>query len=120
MDTLFRTDAAPYEESITLIGRDVTLKISPTQFIWNTGDGESFTTTTPGVTYDRSRSKSDYVSYKYLKPVKKLSPSVNVVWGAQYSVDGGPWQTVDGTVTTTGPGAPLRVREAVPVLTSGG
>ncbi|NYG57376.1 hypothetical protein BJ980_000299 [Nocardioides daedukensis] len=119
MDTLFSTRAEQYDQSLTLLGRNVTLRITPTQFVWNTGDGGSFTTTTPGIPYEKGRPMSDYVSYKYLQPAKRLTPSVNVVWRAQYSVEGRPWQPVNGTVTTTGPGAPLRVREAIPVLTSG-
>ncbi|MDT0203002.1 hypothetical protein [Nocardioides sp. AE5] len=119
LDTLFATDAVAFEEGFTLLGREVTLRITPVEFEWITGDGGSFTTTTPGMAYEQGRPMTDYVSWKYLQPAQALGPSVNVTWTAEFRIAGGDWLPVQGTVTTTGPAAELEVKEAVPVLVGG-
>ncbi|MDT0201090.1 hypothetical protein [Nocardioides sp. AE5] len=120
LETLFRTEAAPFEESVSLLGRQVVLRIRPVEFVWHPGDGSSFSTTSPGRVFEKGRPMSDYVSHTYPDVHEQVMVSVDVVWAAEYSVDGGPFLPVAGTVTTSGPGVGLQVKEAVPVLVSGG
>ena len=45
---------------------------------------------------------------------------VVVTWSAEWSLNGGPLQPVNGTVTTSGPATPLRIAEASPALSGSG
>lgn len=40
----------------------------------------------------------------------------DTTYTARLRVEGAPWRDIDGTVTTTGPTADLRIAEATPLL----
>ncbi len=114
-DTIFFTEAAPLTRTVTLLGQRVRLEIRPSRFDWVLGDGTSMTTTTPGAPYPARD-----VVHRYADAHRTVEHRVRVTWSARWSLDGGPSRPVDGTVTTTGPGTPLRVAEASPVLSGSG
>lgn len=118
-ETLYRTNAKAFTRSFRLLGQRVQLRITPASYTWVTGSGEKFSTTDPGVAYDESRPMSDYVSYNYEHPAEELHPRVDVTWTAQFRVGHGKWRRVQGSVTTTGPEADLKVIEARTVLLGG-
>ncbi len=111
-DTIFYVDAAQFQRTVTLLGRRVTLEITPSTFLWRHGDGTSTSTSNPGARYP-----SKDVVYRYQKAHRTVAHSVMIVWTARYRVGDGAWQPVPGTVTTTGPTTDLRIAEATPVLT---
>ncbi len=111
-DTIFYVDAEQFQRTITLLGRRVTLAITPSSFTWDHGDGTSSVTSDPGARYP-----SKDVVYRYQKAHRTFAHSVTIVWTARYRVGNGPWQPVPGSVTTTGPSTDLRIAEATPVLT---
>jgi hypothetical protein len=111
-DTIFYVDADQFQRTLTLLGRRVTLAITPSSFTWNHGDGTSSVTSTPGAPYP-----SKDVVYRYQKAHRTVAHSVTIVWTARYRVGNGPWQDVPGSVNTTGPATDLRIAEATPVLT---
>jgi hypothetical protein len=111
-DTIFYVDAQQFRRSVTLLGRRVTLDITPSRFTWDHGDGTSTTTSDPGAKYP-----SKDVVYRYQKAHRTVAHHVTIVWTARYRVGNGGWQPVPGTVTTTGPASDLRIAEATPVLT---
>jgi hypothetical protein len=111
LDTIFHTAAESVDVDLTLLGQAVDVVATPSQFRWVFGDGESQTTSTPGAAYP-----SRTVTHRYLDAGVTVRPYVEVSYSARFRVSGGEWQDIDGTVTTVGPEASLRVAEATPVL----
>ena len=70
---------------------------------------------TPGAPYPAKD-----VVYRYEDAHRTVEHRVVVTWSAQWSLNGGPLQPVNGTVTTTGPPTPLRIAEASPALSGSG
>jgi hypothetical protein len=114
-DTIFFTRAEPLTRRLTLLGQSVRLEITPSRFDWVHGDGTTATTTTPGAPYPAKD-----VVHRYADAHTTVQHRVVVTWSAEYSLNGGPLQPVNGTVTTTGPATPLRVAEASPALSGSG
>jgi hypothetical protein len=112
-ETIFYVDADQFQRTLTLLGRRVTLAITPSTFTWHHGDGTTAVTGDPGAPYP-----SKDVIYRYQKAHRTVAHSVTIVWTARYRVGNGPWQVVPGSVSTTGPTTDLRIAEATPVLTS--
>ncbi len=110
-DTIFFTEAEPLTRTVTILGQTVRLEIEPSTFTWQHGDGTSATTSEPGAPYPAKD-----VVHRYADAHVTVSHRVVVTWTAQWSLNGGPLQPVDGTVTTTGPATALRVAEASPSL----
>ena len=114
-DTIFFTDAEPLTRTVTLLGQQVRLEIRPSRFEWVHGDGTTDTTATPGSPYPAKD-----VVYRYADAHRTVQHSVVVTWSAEWSLNGGPLQPVNGTVTTSGPATPLRIAEASPALSGSG
>jgi hypothetical protein len=110
-DTIFYTAPQPFTRTVTLLGRQVQVTATPSVFIWHYGDGTTATTATPGAPYPAKD-----VTHDYMDAHVTVRTSVDVTYSGRFHVDGGPWQTIPGTVTITGPTAPLRVSEATPLL----
>ncbi|QIX26224.1 hypothetical protein ncot_06115 [Nocardioides sp. JQ2195] len=118
-ETLYRTEVDAFTRSFRLLGQRVQLRIRPTSYTWVSGDGEQFTTSSPGVAYDSALPMTAYVSHSYEHPSEALHPRVDVTWSATYRVGDGRWLPVPGTVTTSGTAANLEVVEARSVLLGG-
>jgi hypothetical protein len=114
-DTIFFTQAQPLTRQLTLLGQRVRLEIRPSRFEWVHGDGTTKTTTTPGAPYPAKT-----IVYRYADAHRTVAHRVVVTWSAEWSLNGGPLQPVNGTVTTTGPSTPLRIAEASPALSGSG
>ncbi len=114
-DTIFFTEAQPLTRNLTLLGQRVRLEIKPSRFEWVHGDGTTDTTSSPGAPYPAKD-----IVYRYADAHRTVEHRVVVTWSAQWSLNGGPLEPVNGTVTTTGPNTPLRVAEASPVLSGSG
>jgi hypothetical protein len=114
-DTIFFTQAEPLTRQLTLLGQRVRLEITPSRFEWVHGDGTTATTTTPGAPYPAKD-----IVHRYADAHRTVAHRVVVTWSAEYALNGGALQPVNGTVTTTGPATPLRVAEASPALSGSG
>lgn len=114
-DTIFHVDAQPLDRTLALLGQQVRLEITPSSFRWVHGDGTIAVTRTPGAAYPAKD-----VVHRYQQAHVTVRHHVEVTWTAQWSLNGGPLQDVDGTVTTVGPATPLRVAEATPALSGYG
>jgi hypothetical protein len=114
-DTIFYVQAEPLHRTLNLLGQRVELAITPATFRWVHGDGTTAVTHTPGAAYPAKD-----VVYRYQKAHVTVAQHVEIVWTARWSLNGGPFQDVDGTVTTVGPETPLRVAEATPALSGYG
>lgn len=121
LPTIFHTRAEGFSRDVRLLGRSVHLEIRPVSFRWRVGQGGEFATDWGGKPYQRGLEPEEdpdaYVTWTYQDAGVTEKPSVTVVWGATYSVDGGPALTVPAQVPMTSPSASLAIREARPVLT---
>jgi hypothetical protein len=109
--TIFYAEPEPFARSIRLLGRQVDVEATPSQFTWHYGDGTSESTTTPGAPYP-----SKEITYSYTDAHTTVSTSVDVTYAARFRVNGGGWQDIAETVTITGPPTDLRISEATAVL----
>jgi hypothetical protein len=109
-DTNFFTATKPFDAAVTLLGQQVSLHIVPSQFGWQFGDGSSLITDRPGAPYPQLD-----VTHSYLAK-GRVAPSVDTTYTAQFSVGGGPWQDVPGSVTIAGAPVDLEVLTATPTL----
>ncbi|WP_457109796.1 hypothetical protein [Marmoricola sp. URHA0025 HA25] len=114
-DTIFYVDAQPLHRTLTLLGQQVDLQITPSTFRWVHGDGTTAETHTAGAPYPAKD-----VVHRYQQAHVTVNLHVEVVWTARWSLNRGPYQDVDGTVTTVGPDTPLRIAEATPALSGYG
>ena len=108
--TNFYTEQGSFTREVRLLGRSVVLRIWPSQFSWQFGDGRSLATREPGSPYPDLE-----VTHEYLAK-GQVSPRVDTTYAAEFSVDGGLWRAVDGTVTIPGAPVSLEVLTATPVL----
>lgn len=109
--TIFYTEPEPFTRTVTLLGRRVRITATPSSFTWHYGDGTTTTTGTPGAPYPAMD-----VTHEYVDAHTTVQASVDVTYTATFQVGGGAEQTIPGAVTIAGPGAPLRISEATPVL----
>lgn len=107
LPTNFFTTTESFTTTVTVLGYTVDLDITPTSYTWDFGDGTTRTTTTPGAPYPDLD-----ITHTYTYPT-----NLTTTWSADYRVDDGPWQRVQGTVDMPSPTIDLQVREATPVLT---
>ena len=109
-ETNFFTDAAPFDRTVTLLGQQVDLRITPAEFTWRFGDGTAESGTDAGAPYPDLRVTHDYAREG------RVAPSMDTTYSAIYRVNGGAWRDVPGTVTIAGPTVPLQVLTARPTL----
>jgi hypothetical protein len=109
-DTNFYTATRAFDRTVPLLGQQVDLHIVPSGFGWRFGDGDSMTTEEPGAPYPDLQ-----VTHRYLRK-GKVAPSVDTTYTATYSVNGGPWADVPGSVTIPGGPVELQVLTATPTL----
>lgn len=111
LPTNFFTTTESFTTTVTVLGYTVDLDITPTSYTWDFGDGTTRTTTTPGAPYPDLD-----ITHTYTR-TGTYPTNLTTTWSADYRVDDGPWQRVQGTVDMPSPTIDLQVREATPVLT---
>lgn len=112
-ETNFYTEQGEFTRTVTLLGRQVELRIWPASFRWRFGDGDVRETSSPGSAYPDLE-----ITHSYRRR-GRVAPSVDTTYAAEFRVDGGPWRDVAGTVTIPGSPQSLRVVTARPVLVGG-
>lgn len=75
-----------------LLGTPVAVRAIPTLYHWDLGDGNTITTSKPGKPYP-----SEEVSAKY-SGEGWYDVTLTTTFAGQFSVDGGEWQDIDGTI----------------------
>ncbi|WP_162599964.1 hypothetical protein [Nocardioides solisilvae] len=116
LDTVYSTPSTAFNRTVTILGRQVTLHVSPSSFTWRHGDGTTQTTTHPGQVWSRTAPADALVRHVYTRAAADLRVSVDTTWTATWDLDGVSQGTVPGSVTRSGPPARLTVLEARPVL----
>ncbi len=79
----------------TLLGQQVTIRAIPVKYHWDLGDGNTITTTKPGKPYPSKQISSTY-RYEGWYDV-----TLTTTFVGQYSLAGGPWQDIQGTIEKT-------------------
>jgi hypothetical protein len=100
-------------QTVVLLGQQVTIEATPSEYTWHFGDGATKATTTPGAAYPDLD-----VTHDYADP-GRISPSVDTTYTGRYRVNGDAWQEIPGTLTVEGEPVALRVRSAEPHLVGG-
>ncbi|WP_084073781.1 hypothetical protein [Demequina sp. NBRC 110052] len=97
--TIAFTDDTPVIHDATLLGVPVRIRATPSEFTWTWGDGTSTSTADAGNPYP------DYsLSHTYLYREGEVDVALETTWSGDYSVNGGPWIDITGTIRThTGP-----------------
>jgi hypothetical protein len=108
----YTTNTSPSARTVTLIGQQVTIEATPTEYVWHFGSGsdDDRTTTDPGAAYPDLR-----VTYRYLH-VGDVNPSVDTTYSGRYRVGNGPWRQIPATLTVPGAPVALQVVSATPHL----
>jgi hypothetical protein len=113
--------------SVTMLGvYRVGLRVHIDHVDWDYGDGARGVTQTPGKVYDHvsdrchTRLCPDYLGHVYTA-AGSFTVKAAITWTGRYSVNGGAWHDVPGTVTPAqGPATlPVTVIEARSVLVPG-
>lgn len=101
-NTNFWADPNPQEFTRTINGQNVVLRATPVSYTFDYGDG----TTLGPVAYPGYQLGADVwdqptdTSHRYTDP-GDYHFTLTTTYRGEYSVDGGPWQVIDGTVSRT-------------------
>jgi len=106
----FTTNTRATTQTVVLLGQQVTIEATPSEYTWHFGDGVSQASTSPGAAYPDLD-----VTHVYEEP-GRVTPSVDTTYTGRYRVNGDSWQEIPGTLTVEGEGVSLRVRSASPHL----
>ena len=91
-------DTNPRTLAVTLMGAPVTIRAVATQYSWSNTDGTSWTSTTPGKTYEQGGEPFTFPR----TAEHRTTFTLTTTWRGEYSVDGGAaWRDAPGTATTT-------------------
>ncbi len=105
-DEIYYSDLQTQDIPLTVLGEPVVLRVIPTRFEWNFGDGANLVTSDPGKPHPHQT-----VTHKYRKSGNAMV-SVAVTYSGQYSVSGGAFQLIDGAVSRTSPSTSIHIFEA--------
>jgi hypothetical protein len=109
----YTTNTHPTTQTVTLIGQQVTIEATPTEYTWHFGSGATdadLATSDPGAAYPDLR-----VTYRYTR-VGDVNPSVDTTYSGRYRVGNGDWETIPSTLTVPGAAVDLQVVSATPHL----
>lgn len=115
MPTIVYTQAQPQTFDITILDTPVQVHVEPVNYAWDFGEGSVVHTTDPGAPYPNHT-----VSHTYENATaegQSQSIELTTTWAGEFSVAGGPWEPVDGAVTTSLTSEPFTVDEARSELT---
>lgn len=109
-ETNFYTEERTFDRTVRLLGNRVELRIWVDTYRWDFGDGTTRETAGPGAAYPAL-----LITHNYTRK-GTYRPSLEVVYAADFRVNGGPWRPVAGTVTRADSPTSLRAIEATPTL----
>ncbi len=102
------TGVTPGQVSVVpLVGQQVRIRPTLVSFRYDFGDGSApLVTTSPGGSFPNGD-----VRHTYKRAVRVLV-RIDVVYGGEFSLNGGPWTRINDQLTITGSPTPLEVRTA--------
>ncbi len=111
-------DDAPASASGELLGLPAEVRFTPVEFLWDHGDGSTLSTPDGGATWvdlGQAEFSGTATSHVYQRP-GTYTLSLSVRFAAQYSVGGGPWTPVAGTLVAESGAFEITVGSAGTVL----
>lgn len=101
MVNVLHADSDVQELETELLDTPVAVRAIPTSYHWDLGDGNTITTTNPGKPYP-----SEEISAKYAHE-GWYDITLTTTFAGQFSVNGGGWQDIDGTIEVASEPIPL-------------
>lgn len=101
MVNVLHTDPEPQLLDVELLDTPVTIRAVPVSYHWDLGDGNTITTTDPGEPYPSEAVTSTYTQEGW------YDITLTTTFAGQFSVNGGPWQDIDGTIEIASDPVPL-------------
>ncbi|HEX7351052.1 hypothetical protein [Brachybacterium sp.] len=101
MVNVLHADDQTQTMAMELLGTPVEVRAIPVQYDWDLGDGNSISTTDPGKPYP---SEAVSATYRY---EGWYDVTLTTTFSGQFSVGGGPWQDIDGTVQVASEPIPI-------------
>lgn len=101
MVNVLHAESEPQMLSVELLGTPVAIRATPVSYHWDLGDGNTITTTNPGKPYP-----SEVVSTTYAQE-GWYDITLTTTFSGQFSVAGGEWQDIDGTIEVTSDPVPI-------------
>lgn len=101
MVNVLYAESEPQTMDMTLLDTPVQVRATPVMYDWDLGDGNTISTTDPGEPYPSEAVSSTY-RYEGWYDV-----TLTTTFSGQFSVAGGPWQDIDGTIEVTSEPIPI-------------
>lgn len=95
MDLIVYAEAEAQTLDTVLLGTPVQVRATPVSYRWDFGDGSTLETANPGRPYPATD-----LTYRYAHQ-GWYDVTLTTTYAGEFSVSGGPWQDIDGTVTIT-------------------
>ncbi|MFC0581067.1 PKD domain-containing protein [Micrococcoides hystricis] len=89
------TEAGEITRTISMLGQQVQIKLTPVSYLWDYGDGSTQTTTTGGGAVDSTFEGETKTSHAYTE-TGTYTAQVTVSYGGQFRVGTGEWVPVVG------------------------
>ncbi|WP_231559403.1 hypothetical protein [Kocuria sp. ZOR0020] len=106
-------EATAQEFTTTLAGYPVTVRVYPTEYTWDYGDGATLgPTQLTGYPLDEDQWDTPTDTSHRYTDTGDVQVTLSTTFEGEYSVAGGPWLTVDGTSTVTSTPVELSVWRA--------
>jgi hypothetical protein len=104
-----------------LLGHPVRLLATVQTVQWSFGDGHSATSQGPGRPftaddYCNTKICPDWFGHTYTEPSRKLTVSATATWTGRYSIDGGPFIAITGTVASPATTIDMEVEQSLSIL----
>lgn len=113
LDTIVMTDPDPVTLTTTVLGVAVEVRVTPTSYQWDFGDGtDPLTTTDPGKPYP-----DHTVAHSYAR-TGEFPITLTTTWTGEFRTSGSAWQAIPGSTTTTSSHEPLTLVERRTRLTT--
>ncbi|MFC0673172.1 PKD domain-containing protein [Brachybacterium hainanense] len=101
MDNVLYAEEGEQTLESTVLGVPVRIRAVPVEYRWDLGDGNTVTTTKPGKPYPSTQVTATYDHEGW------YDVTLTTEFAGQYSVAGGEWQDIDGTITVESEPKPI-------------
>ena len=101
MVNVLYTESGPQELSVELLDTPVAIRATPVSYHWDLGDGNTITTSNPGKPYPSETISATYTQEGW------YDITLTTTFSGQFSVAGGEWQDIDGTIEVSSDPVPV-------------
>ena len=101
MVNVLYAESGPQELSVELLDTPVAIRATPVSYHWDLGDGNTITTSNPGKPYPSETISATYTQEGW------YDITLTTTFSGQFSVAGGEWQDIDGTIEVSSDPVPV-------------